>query len=634
MTKKVSLVFRRLENAEFELCSLGVDGLVSKAHKRGDKSFGKFFQWKPGNGIVPLALFFVRAAKQAATGHPGPIDSENLNGFQGHLIWGGEMEKNGSIPKKHPQSTIRQSLIVNRHRWSLYLYRLFYQEGFRELGIQFDDLNSPKSGLDVKTELNKIERKEDSLPLTLRNEYDTLIFLGCMLVRREPKVRDGRKFWVYFCSRPEREVEVEVKLQSTSGTEATVTPDELNQIDAALSKNFEIAENPTTMSEGENSRQDSPTIPVCESVEAQATKPGTSKTQPSFCTKRTIGIMAALLFLVGTMLYRWLVIPNPSVLEANGNILTVFNSEGLVLWKKDFNGPIETKNCHIADLDGNGQSEIIVAFLGYEEESDGGKVLVYDGRRNLRWEQTLKEQSPFECAKSGKFAIRELYVEDYLENGTKQILVLWYDAHGWCTACAGLLDSNGAPIWNFWHPGHITNAMAGSPTKEDRKKIIFEAINNDYSDLIPGPFPDAPKSKYPHAIFMLDPLPTSYAPPFHQDFHAGFGQLKWYNLISPEPIGLERLDIIDPNQNGNYVISAWLDAGKVFYLDFNGDKTAEFPTAGTLRDVELVKIYPDENNNIPISKLLKPEKAPKETKAEPTPETEIESPTQQGTSDD
>ena len=297
--------------------------------------------------------------------------------------------------------------------------------------------------------------------------------------------------------------------------------------------------------------------------------------------------------------------PNPDVLEVRDQVVTVYDTESNLLWKKDIEGPVEKKNCHIVDLDGDGQNEVVIAMLGYDDHPLGGQVLVFDKSRNLKWKFGQELLPPFGVNLSGKYAIRELYVDDYLQDNKRQVLVLFNDAHGWSGACACLLNHDGSHMWTYWHPGHITKATAGCSQKGGRKKIIFEAINNQYAKLIPGPFPDSPKSDNPRAIFMLDPVPAETAPPFHDSPIKGIKQLQWYQLISPEPTGLDRLDIVDKNHNGHYQIAAWFSAGQVLYLDFSGKVIDGVPVTKNNRPIRLVEVYPNDETNLPVERLLK-----------------------------
>ncbi|MCU1350533.1 MAG: caspase family protein [Acidobacteria bacterium] len=90
-------------------------------------------------------------------------------------------------------------------------------------------------------------------------------------------------------------------------------------------------------------------------------------------------------------------------------------------------------------------------------------------------------------------------------------------------------------------------------------------VNNDLPQALAA-------DGYIPSVFILDPRNVSgQAPPY-------FGRSKegtqlWYGVILPTHQTIERLELVDRNQNGTKQISVWMSSRNVLYLDFDGNLT-------------------------------------------------------------
>lgn len=230
-------------------------------------------------------------------------------------------------------------------------------------------------------------------------------------------------------------------------------------------------------------------------------------------------------------------------------------------------------------------------MAGVDTET-GGTLLAFTPTGAPFWDFSLEANTPSYSPSSGKFAIREVIADDLYGTGKKQFILLMYDAHGWQRSGVVVVNWDGIPMWTYWHPGHVTHVVTGREHSGSQKRIVLGAINNALADDVPGPFPDGPKSENPRTVFILNPYPTEMAPPFHKDNWEQTALLKWYGVISPEPFGIEKLDIIDHDRDGQFHISLWATGGRGWNIKFSGEIIEEIRTAGPLLDVSLHQVFP------------------------------------------
>ena len=138
----------------------------------------------------------------------------------------------------------------------------------------------------------------------------------------------------------------------------------------------------------------------------------------------------------------------------------------------------------------------------------------------------------------------------------------------------------------------MTHVVTGRENADSPKRIVVGAINNELANRVPGHFEGGPKSENPRTVFILNPYPEEMAPPFHMANWNQTALLKWYGVISPEPIGIERLDIIDHDLDGQYHIALWATASRGWHINFSGEIIKEIRTAGPYLEAELLQVFP------------------------------------------
>lgn len=579
--RQLTLVFTKTNGNEYQLSQLVVDGRKANEAKKRDKRTGDTFQWKPGSGIMALSLFFVEAWHRINFEQAQPKIMRRPRPLNAIPIWRDNFNSEGEIDLNHPLGKIRTNLIRNRIRSSLYLYRLFYEPELTALGGSFIDLAAQVSPTGP-TMLKQVEQA-DRIDPHFRTEYDELIYLGCLLVERDNAQTEKGQFTAYFCWEQDRQREIHIHVQTNPTQQPRLaTLEETKSILSSIRQHF--------------------TQPSAPRPHEPVNRAKDSSYWGWFHT--LFGIRAyrwtpQIIFILGLLLGWFLArtpssnskSPNPSAVTAEDKKITVFDPQGRVLWTRQMAGWILEDEALLEDLDGDGINEVLIPIAGIDTQ-DGGALHAYSNDGTLLWTFRLTERPPYQDPASGKFAIRKVVTDKLYHSEKPQVLLLMYDAHGWGCSSLSVVNWDGMPLWNYWHPGHLTHLLVGSEDKDSQKRLILGGINNTLAAEVPGPFRDDPKSNFPRSIFVLNPFPAPAAPIGTAFRAASHPLLDWYGVISPEPIGIEKLDIVDGDYDGKNHITLWANAGTVWTFDFSGNQVGVPINVPPYEPAEFVSVYP------------------------------------------
>jgi hypothetical protein len=248
----------------------------------------------------------------------------------------------------------------------------------------------------------------------------------------------------------------------------------------------------------------------------------------------------------------------PVSVQPARNRFSVLNAAGLPLWSGAVRG--EIAQAEVVDLDGDGTNEVIVGVSGTGD--DVGKMLVYDSSGTLRWSADTTTTFNYSGAGSGRLAVRAFASGDLYRTGRRQIVVLTLDSQGWFPSLLCIFDYDGKRLASYWHPGHLHRVLIAQPSPHEAPRIIVNGVNNELA---------APLGLhgYISTVFVLDPAAVSgEAPPYSG--HSTKGSQLWYGILVPTPDVVERLEIVDFDQDGRNEISVWTSSQIVFYLTFDG----------------------------------------------------------------
>lgn len=249
---------------------------------------------------------------------------------------------------------------------------------------------------------------------------------------------------------------------------------------------------------------------------------------------------------------------NPAAARFMDRSFNVFNRSGLWLWGDQVDGIVA--HTETADLDGDGRNEVVVG-VGPGGE-DTGKILVFDESGELRWSAETTTRFNYAGGQSGRMTVRTFLTGDLFRRGQRQVVVLSQDAEGWYQSRLSVLDSDGRLLSSYHHPGHLHRVALGAPSPEEAPRILVAGLNNDLR-------PRFKSEANVGAVFVLDPADIrGEAPPYYG--RAGKGSHLWYGVLSPAGQAIERLEVVDRDQDGTREISVWTSSGFAFYLDFAG----------------------------------------------------------------
>ena len=250
--------------------------------------------------------------------------------------------------------------------------------------------------------------------------------------------------------------------------------------------------------------------------------------------------------------------PEPAAIRVDDNLFTVVDAAGAAIWSGAVRGTIA--HAELADLDGEGHAEVIVGVGG--AGADAGKILVFSGDGEPRW--TLDTTAAFNYdSGSGKLVVLTFTTGDLFRNGQREIVAVSNDSQNWYPSRLCIVDSGGALVASYWHPGHLHHVVIGAETAHDAPRIIVSGINNDLR---------APLhlNGYINTIFMLDPCDVAgEAPPYLGKLR--HGSELWYGVVLPANDIVERIEVVDRNHDGRNEISVWMSSRNVFYLAFSGN---------------------------------------------------------------
>ena len=246
-----------------------------------------------------------------------------------------------------------------------------------------------------------------------------------------------------------------------------------------------------------------------------------------------------------------------ALVRVDGNAFHVLNAAGVPLWGGTVDGSI--MRAELVDLDADGRMELIAGVGG--AGADVGKLVVFEAGGSMRWSRDTTAAFNYDSARSGRMSVKTFVTGDLFRTGTRQIVALSLDAQNWYPSRLSVFDRDGTLLSSYWHPGHLHHVVIGAATANADPRIVVGGVNNDLRSPLGA-------SRQVNTVFALDPKRIAgEAPPYLG--RAGEGTELWYAVLLPEA-PVERLEVVDTNQDGISEISAWSGSNSVFYVSFEG----------------------------------------------------------------
>jgi|GEM_PF-2440703 len=272
-------------------------------------------------------------------------------------------------------------------------------------------------------------------------------------------------------------------------------------------------------------------------------------------------------------------VPQPTRLVLEENAIQIFDAANRPMWTRQVRGSV--RKGLLEDLDGDGESEVVIGVAGKEEDS--GKIFVFDRGGEVRWSVDTHAKVPFPGGgRSGSMSVRELAVGDLFDSGRRQVVSISLDAEGWYPSRLAVWSSDGKLLGDYWHAGHLQFIRLGRRREGAPLRIVTAGVANDLTHFFEG-------SGYPRAVLLLDPRRVEgQGPPYLGT--VGKGSHLWYKAILPKEEEILRLEITDRDRDGEREIMTWVENGNVLYFDFEGRLVSRGRSDGATGSVQVFDI--------------------------------------------
>ena len=229
--------------------------------------------------------------------------------------------------------------------------------------------------------------------------------------------------------------------------------------------------------------------------------------------------------------------------------LSAMNEDGTFLWRREVKGPIA--HTEVVDLDGDGANEV-VAGVGRGGE-DSGKIIVFDAVGNPAWSaDTNPDTKAPSTGDSVRLSVKTFTTGDLFRKGTRQIVALSVGEEVSSPSRLTVFAKDGKQLASYRHPGGLQDVVIATLTARTAPRIIATAVNTTLNPILGDDGPVA-------TVFMLDPKTIR-----------GDAPQLWYGTVLPSPQTIDRLEIVDHDNDGRRDIAISTSTGHTFHLDFDG----------------------------------------------------------------
>lgn len=268
--------------------------------------------------------------------------------------------------------------------------------------------------------------------------------------------------------------------------------------------------------------------------------------------------------------------PSPTTPQSAGPVtvttadssLSAVNEDGAFLWRREVKGPIV--HTEVVDLDGDGANEVVTG-VGRDGE-DSGKIVVFNAAGDRAWSADTS------------MSVKTFTTGDLFRKGTRQIVALSVGEEVSSPSRLTVIANDGKPLASYRHPGSLQDVVIATLTARTAPRIIATAVNTTLNPILGVDGPVA-------TVFMLDPKNIRGEAPLSPDKLAAGTQL-WYGSVLPTPQTIDRLEIIDHDNDGRRDIAISTSTGHTFHLDFDGRIIATTHPNGTAINAHFGLIAP------------------------------------------
>jgi len=214
----------------------------------------------------------------------------------------------------------------------------------------------------------------------------------------------------------------------------------------------------------------------------------------------TVGIAAIILWILVGVNFLTDRDLNPSRLEENGKIITVYNQSGKELWKYDFGVELhpdlydlKLRNSRIlnplhivSDLDNDGKNEIVIGTGNSQDKNIDGSIYYFESDGSLKWRFHNHSKMTFgDEVMDDYYKTSFVLHHDFNGDGKEEIVSVFTNCP-WYPCRLVMMDLQGNILEEYWNAGYITWVIFIDVDDDGTDEIVFGGTNNDYDQAVLG----------------------------------------------------------------------------------------------------------------------------------------------------
>lgn len=206
--------------------------------------------------------------------------------------------------------------------------------------------------------------------------------------------------------------------------------------------------------------------------------------------------MAAALVLLMFSTFKPLKDMNPAFAKVKDYVLSVYNKEGEVLWRKQIVGmpdgvtekPFYIDNSQrrgvlIADINNDANNEVLLSGFRENNRFADDTLYCFDSKGDLRWHRGVGSSVAFgtkEFTANARWKIIDFFtLRDHRSHET-HLYVLAHNNPYFPTKLLELEATSERELQTYWHPGHLSHSIQFDIDGDGDEEIVLAGVNNSY----------------------------------------------------------------------------------------------------------------------------------------------------------
>lgn len=211
--------------------------------------------------------------------------------------------------------------------------------------------------------------------------------------------------------------------------------------------------------------------------------------------QRLVGFLSILVLtaLIGYawVAYRYWLPGDPSVFQWSGKVATALDTSGRVVWTRDFPYQILPINEMVlrpvlADIDGDGKIETVVAYHHVERESLGWDVYCLSSRGETKWRVSPTRSPRSLDGKEYKppYVVRDFRVFPSPQHDGTQWTAAVFVHHVSYPSLVVIADAQGRIRSEFWNVGHLNELFVNDLDGDGVSEILVTGVQHGAEEAV------------------------------------------------------------------------------------------------------------------------------------------------------